>query len=116
MRVYEWDRYIWGSIAPDVWAASLPYLRMYPRRTPLCSVSGGGCHCTMMDWLVLPLATMFFGGALGGSSGSISLEKKRLSETLVSPEVPTALILSWGCGALRDTENTVIGGPDMNLF
>ena len=24
-------------------------LRMYPRSTPLCSVSGGGCHWTMMD-------------------------------------------------------------------
>lgn len=28
----------------------------------------------MMDWLVRPLATMFFGGALGGSSGNINLE------------------------------------------
>lgn len=42
----------------------------------MCSVSGGGCHCTMMDWLVLPLATMFFGGALGGSSGNINLKIK----------------------------------------
>lgn len=30
----------------------------------------------MMDWLVLPLATMFLGGALGGSSGSINLKIK----------------------------------------
>lgn len=30
----------------------------------------------MMDWLVLPLATMFFGGALGGSSGNINLKAK----------------------------------------
>lgn len=28
----------------------------------------------MMDWLVRPLATMFFGGALGGSSGNINLQ------------------------------------------
>lgn len=30
----------------------------------------------MIDWLVRPLATMFFGGALGGSSGSINLQIK----------------------------------------
>lgn len=38
----------------------------------------------MMDWLVRPLATMFFGGALGGSSGSISLGTKT-EEGEVSP-------------------------------
>lgn len=50
------------------------YLRTYPRRTPLSCGSGGGCHWTMMDWLVRPLATMFFGGALGASSLSINLK------------------------------------------
>lgn len=49
------------------------YRRIYPWRTPLCSLSGGGCHWTIIDWLVRPLATMFLGGALGGSSGSINL-------------------------------------------
>lgn len=34
----------------------------------------------MMDWLVLPLATMFFGGALGGSSGNINLKMKYIRE------------------------------------
>ena len=49
------------------------YLSTYPRRTPLSWGSGGGCHWTMMDWFVRPLATMFFGGALGASSLSINL-------------------------------------------
>lgn len=33
-----------------------------------------------MDWLVRPLATMFFGGALGASSRSINLTDKTLEE------------------------------------
>lgn len=49
------------------------YLNTYPRRTPFSWGSGGGCHWTIMDWLVRPLATIFFGGALGGSSLSINL-------------------------------------------
>lgn len=49
------------------------YLSTYPRRTPLSCGSGGGCHWTMMDWFVRPLATIFFGGALGASSLSINL-------------------------------------------
>ena len=49
------------------------YLSTYPRRTPLSWGSGGGCHWTMMDWFVRPLATIFFGGALGASSLSINL-------------------------------------------
>jgi hypothetical protein len=35
----------------------------------------------MMDWLVRPLATMFFGGALGGSSGNINLQTEDGRET-----------------------------------
>lgn len=57
------------------------YLRTYPRRTPLSCGSGGGCHWTIIDWFVRPLATIFFGGALGASSRSINLtgmhEKKK---------------------------------------
>lgn len=59
------------------------HLRTYPRRTPLSCGSGGGCHWTMMDWLVRPLATMFLGGALGASSRSINLAGSR-SEGRVS--------------------------------
>lgn len=49
------------------------HLSTYPLRTPLSWGSGGGCHWTMMDWFVRPLATIFFGGALGASSLSINL-------------------------------------------
>lgn len=49
------------------------YLSTYPLRTPLSWGSGGGCHWTIMDWFVRPLATIFFGGALGASSLSMSL-------------------------------------------
>lgn len=51
------------------------YLNTYPRRTPFSWGSGGGCHWTIMDWLVRPLATIFLGGALGGSSLSINLTR-----------------------------------------
>ncbi|TNN73364.1 hypothetical protein EYF80_016527 [Liparis tanakae] len=70
-----------GLWAADVLLLVVPrqpgqtYRSTYPRRTPLSCSSGGGCHCTMMDWLVRPLATMFFGGALGASSLSINLTK-----------------------------------------
>lgn len=58
---------------PNTHVSVCVYLSTYPLRTPLSWGSGGGCHWTIIDWFVRPLATIFFGGALGASSLSMSL-------------------------------------------
>lgn len=70
------------------------YLNTYPRRTPFSWGSGGGCHWTIMDWFVRPLATIFLGGALGGSSLSINLIRTiRETNGWFSPDIHTSAML-----------------------
>lgn len=70
------------------------YLNTYPRRTPFSWGSGGGCHWTIMDWFVRPLATIFFGGALGGSSLSINLIRTiRETNGYFSPDIHASVLL-----------------------
>lgn len=73
--------------------------------------SGGGCHWTMMDWFVRPLATIFFGGALGASSLSINLtdarrkkktgtEQKRVMLHFIGhPVMRISVLLMSGCSS-----------------